>query len=295
MVTPAKGSGRGVPLLCAAVAILLALAAAGLSGSGDFLGGLASRRGRVMAVVLVNHVAGVVTVLALGPLFGGSLDADTILWGSFAGMSGAFAVVSLYSGFARSSMAVVSPIAAVGAGIWPVLWEVVRGDVPGPVVLAGLIVGLVAIWTISSGGHLSEADDVRTGVVYGMFAGLGFGGLLIFLSLGADSSGIWALLPARIAGSLAILLVVSVTTREYLPAAGARVPSVGAGALVTLGNGLFVVATTKGSLAVVSVLAAMFPAATVILAWLVLGEKLTKQRQLGLVLALLAVGLVAGG
>lgn len=248
-----------------------------------------------MAVVLTNHVAGVLTVLILGPLFGGSLDGETILWGSFAGMSGALAVFALYSGFARSSMAVVSPIAAVGAGVWPVLWQVLRGDVPGPVVFAGLIVGLVAIWTISSGGHLSEADDVRTGVIYGMLAGLGFGGLLIFLSLGADSSGIWALLPARIAGSVAILVVVSATSREYLPAPGARVWSVGAGALVTLGNGLFVVATTKGSLAVVSVLAAMFPAATVILAWLVLGEKLTKQRQLGLVLALVAVGLVAGG
>jgi drug/metabolite transporter (DMT)-like permease len=248
-----------------------------------------------MAVVLTNHVAGVMTVLILGPLFGGSLDGDTILWGSFAGMSGAFAVVALYSGFARSSMAVVSPIAAVGAGVWPVLWQVLRGDVPGPVVFAGLIVGLVAIWTISSGGHLSEADDVRTGVIYGMLAGLGFGALLIFLSLGAESSGIWTLLPARIAGSIAILLVVSTTTREFVPKRGARMSAVGAGVLVTLGNSLFVLATTKGSLAVVSVLAAMFPAATVVLAWLVLGERLTRQRQVGLALALLAVGLVAGG
>ena len=72
-------------------------------------------------------------------------------------------------------------------------------------------------------------------------------------------------------------------------------PSVAAGALVALGNGLFVLATTKGALAVVSVLAAMFPAATVILAWLVLHERLTRRRQLGLALALVAVGLIAGG
>lgn len=248
-----------------------------------------------MAVVLFNHVAGVVAVLVLGPLFGGSLDSPTIWWGAAAGLSGAFAVVSLYRGFAMSSMAIVSPIAAVGAGIWPALWQIGRGDVPGPVVMSGLIVGLIAIWTISSGGHAHEAEDVRSGVVYGILAGLGFGGLLIFLSLGSDSSGIWALLPARIAGSIAVFIIVVVTGRELIPHRKAIAPSTGAGVLVTLGNGLFIVATTKGSLAVVSVLAAMFPAATVILAWLVLGERLTRQRQLGLALALVAVGLVAGG
>ena len=277
------------------MAILLALAAATLSGSGDFLGGLGSRQGRVLAVVWFNHLAGVVAVLLLGPLFGGSLDGPTVWWGSLAGLSGAFAVVALYRGFALSSIAVVSPIAAVGAGVWPALWQMVRGDIPGLVVLTGLVVGLVAIWTISSGGHIHEAEDVRTGVFYGMLAGLGFGGLLIFLSLGSDTSGIWALLPARVAGSIAVLAVVLASKRELVPTRRGLPPSIGAGVLVTLGNGLFVLATTKGSLAVVSVLAAMFPAATVLLAWLVLHERLTRQRQLGLVLALVAVGLVAGG
>jgi uncharacterized membrane protein len=277
------------------VAILLALAAATLAGSGDFLGGLGSRRGRVMAVVLFNHVAGVLAMLAMGPLFGGSLDSPTVWWGAVAGLSGAFAVVSLYRGFARSSMAVVSPIAAVGAGAWPVMWQIVRGDVPGAMVLTGIVVGLVAIWTISSGGHIHEAEDVRSGVFYGLLAGLGFGGLLIFLSLGSDTSGIWALLPARVAGSIAVLAVVLVSGRELVPHRKAIAPSVSAGILVTLGNGLFVLASTKGSLAVVSVLAAMFPAATVILARMVLHERLTYQRRLGLALALVAVGLVAGG
>ncbi len=248
-----------------------------------------------MAVVWFNHLAGIVAVLVLGPLFGGDLDTATVSWGAMAGLSGAFAVVSLYRGFAQSSMAVVSPIAAVGAGVWPALWQIARGDVPGPVVMTGLIIGLVAIWTISSGGHINDSEDVRSGVIYGMLAGLGFGGLLIFLSLGSDSSGIWALLPARVAGSIAVLVVILITGRELIPHRKAVAPSIGAGVLVTLGNGLFVIATTKGSLAVVSVLAAMFPAATVILAWLVLGERLTRQRQLGLVLALVAVGLVAGG
>jgi drug/metabolite transporter (DMT)-like permease len=274
---------------------LIALTAAALSGSGDFLGGLASRRGRVTSVVFINHVAGLAAMLVFGPLFGGSLDAQTILWGSLAGLSGVAAVMALYAGFARSSMAVVSPIAAVGAGAWPVVFDVVRGDVPGPVVLAGILLGLVAIWTISSGDRLTENDAVGAGVAYGMIAGLGFGGLLILLSLGSDSSGVWALLPARVAGTIAIFVVILATNREFGGDRGVRMPSIAAGILVTLGNSLFVVAATKGSLAVVSVLAAMFPAATVILAWIVLHERLTRRRQIGLLLALIAVGLVAGG
>lgn len=277
------------------MAIVLSLAAALLSGSGDFLGGLASRRDRVMSVVLVNHLAGVVTVFALGPVFGGSLDGATILWGSLAGLSGAMAVIALYSGFAKSSIAVVSPIAAVGAAVWPALWEIVRGDLPTGIVVVGLVLGILAIWTISSGGHISESDDVAIGVRFGLLAGLGFGGLLIFLSLAADNSGIWGLLPARIAGSLVLLVIVARLPGKLFPGRGAMKPAIGAGLLVTLGNGLFIIATTKGSLAVVSVISAMFPAATVVLAWLVLGERLTRQRRLGLALALIAVGLVAAG
>ncbi len=243
----------------------------------------------------MNHLAGVATVLTMGPLIGGSLDGRTILWGSFAGLCGAGAVLALYTGFTRSGMAVVSPIAAVGAAAWPVLFEIGQGEIPGGVVLAGLALGVVAIWMLSSTGHFGEVDDVRSGVLYGMLAGLGFGGLLIFLSLGSDSSGIWALLPARLTGSLAVLTVVVITTREFRRDRESVVPSIAAGVLVTLGNGLFVLASMKGSLAVVAVLASMFPAATVILAWFVLRERLTRQRQLGLALALVAVGLVAGG
>ena len=277
------------------MAVLLALAAAALSGSGDFFGGLASRRGRVMGVVLVNHAIGLVVVLVLALLIGGTFDTPTILWGAVAGLCGAVGVLGLYTGFTRSTMAVVSPVAAVGAGVWPAIYEIARGEVPGPVVLAGIVVGLLAIWILSSTGRISATDDVRTGVLYGVLAGLGFGTLLIFLSMGTEGSGIWTLVPARFSGLLAMTVVVAATGREIPRDRPTLVPAVWAGLLVTVGNSMFVLAAARGSLAVVSVLAAMFPAATVILAWVVLHERLTRRRQAGLVLALVAVGLVAGG
>ena len=277
------------------MAVLLALAAAALSGTGDFLGGLGSRQGRVFTIVVLNHISGLVVVLAIGPFFDGSLDWETILWGSLAGLSGALAVVALYTGFKRSSIAIVSPIAAVGGGVWPALWEIAGGEVPGPVVGTGILLGLAAIWIISSGGHGNGVDDVRTGVALGMLAGLGFGGLLIFLSLAPESSGIWALAPARAVGGIAIVGVALGLRRSFRPTRNSLMPGLGAGALTLLGNAAFIIAATKGSLAVVSVLAAMFPATTVILARVVLKERLTARRQIGLVLALVAVGLVAGG
>ena len=277
------------------MAIILALAAAAFSGTGDFFGGLASRTDRVLSVVLVNHASGLLVVLAIGPFFEGSLDGSTMVWGSLAGLSGAFAVVALYTGFSRSSIAVVSPIAAVGGGVWPALWEIAGGDVPTPIVGAGILIGLVAIWVISSGGHLHEADDVRSGVLFGMLAGLGFGALLICLSLAPESGGIWALVPARGVGGLAIVAIALARRQALVPSRRGLAAGSGAGVLTLFGNAAFIIAATKGSLAVVSVLAAMFPAATVILARIVLAERLTPQRQIGLALALVAVGLVAGG
>ncbi len=277
------------------MAILLALSAAAFSGTGDFFGGLASRQDRVLSVVLINHISGLFVVLAIGPFFEGTLDGSTVLWGSLAGLSGAFAVVALYTGFARSSIAVVSPVAAVGGGVWPVIWEIGGGDLPDPVVAAGIVVGLVAIWVISSGGHLHEAEDIRSGVLFGMLAGLGFGALLICLSLAPESSGIWALVPARAVGGIAIAVIALGLRQGLVPSRRGLAAGSGAGTLTLLGNAAFILAAARGSLAVVSVLAAMFPAATVILARIVLGERLTRQRQVGLVLALVAVGLVAGG
>jgi hypothetical protein len=277
------------------MAIALALAAAALSGTGDFLGGLASRHDRVLSVVLVNHVSGLLVVVAIGPLFEGSLDGSTLLWGSLAGLSGAFAVVALYTGFARSSIAVVSPVAAVGGGVWPAVWGIAGGDVPNGVTGSGIVIGLVAIWVISSGGRISDAEDVRSGVRYGMLAGLGFGALLICLSLAPESSGIWALVPARLVGGIAVAAIALLLHQGLVPSRRGLAAGAGAGTLTLFGNAAFIIATTKGSLAVVSVLAAMFPAATVILARLVFGERLTPQRRAGLALALVAIGLVAAG
>lgn len=274
--------------------VLLGVLAASFSGSGDFFGGVASRRSNVTGVVLGTHLIGIVAVFVIAPFVGGTLDADTIYWGAAAGVSGAVGVIGLYQGFARSGIGIVSPIAAVGAAGWPAIWSIGRGDSIAALEVVGLVAGIMAIWLIAR----SPGDEVgspRIGVTFGLLAGLGFGGLLILLSFTADGAGIWALLPARMSGAVVVAGFGALAGAALRPDPASFAPVAASGTLTVLGNGAFILASDLGSLAVVSVLAAMFPAATVILARLILKERLSRARLIGLIVALVAVGLVAVG
>ena len=276
------------------MAVLLGVAAAVLSGAGDFYGGLASRLGRVTAVAIAAHGVGIITALVVSPFVSGSPAASDMLWGGLAGVSGGLAILALYRGFATGAIAVVSPIAAVGAGGWTVLFAFATGDRPAALQIVGLVVGLGAIWIISRSPDQGDGAGNRpAGVGYGLLAGAGFGGLLILLSAVGVGAGIWPLLPARVAGGLTLLAVAAVSREVIVPHVRAVAPIAASGALTVLGNGAFILAASRGSLAVVSTLTAMFPAATVVLARIVLGEVLGPRRRMGLLLALIAVGLVA--
>lgn len=274
--------------------ILLATLASVFTGTGDFLGGLASRGGSVWGVGTWNHIAGAVIVPFLALALGGAITVNLLVWGSAAGIAGAVGVVALYAGFAHSSMSVVSPIAAVGSATWPVLWSMAHGDIPGGLVLIGIVVGIVAIWVVSGGSRTTLVGD-PVGLKYGVISGLGFGAMLILLSFTADGSNIWALLPARISGAVFLIILASRLGHRVHLARRSFLLAILAGTATVIGNGLFIISAGIESLAVATVLAAMFPATTVLLAWLVLRERLTPRRMSGLALALAAVGLVAAG
>ena len=274
--------------------IFLATLASVFTGTGDFLGGLASRGGSVWGVGTWNHLAGAVVVPALALALGGEITVDLVVWGSAAGIAGAVGVVALYAGFTQSSMSVVSPIAAVGSATWPVVWSVARGDIPGGLVLIGIVVGIVAIWVVSGGSRTALVGD-PVGLRYGVISGLGFGSMLILLSFTADGSNIWALFPARISGAVFLIILASRLGHRIRLPRRSLLLAILAGTATVVGNGLFIISAGIELLAVATVLAAMFPATTVLLAWLVLHERLTPRRMSGLALALVAVGLVAAG
>jgi drug/metabolite transporter (DMT)-like permease len=152
----------------------------------------------------------------------------------------------------------------------------------------------VAIWLVSGGNSRIFAGD-RAGLRFGLISGLGFGAQLIFLSFTSDGSSIWALLPARIAGGVLIATVGLRLGKNLLLPRDAMTPGIAAGSLTAIGNGFFIIAAGLESLAVATVVAAMFPATTVLLARLVFHERLTPRRLIGLALALVAVALVSVG
>ncbi len=277
------------------MAVFLALAAAAVVGSGDFFGGMASRHGRVLAVSLWVHVGGVAAMVALGPLVDGDPTAADLWWGAGAGLAGAVGVTSLYLGFARSRMGIVAPVSAVVAAALPVVFGVASGERPSSVATAGLAVGLVAIALVSRPGAADARGSVAAGVVRGTAAGIAFGALFILFAETGDGSGIWPVLPARLAGASLVLAAVLATRSERLPRRQSWSAIALASVLTVGGNGLFVLASQEGLLAVVSVLTSMYPAATVAWARVVYRERLTGIQLAGVALALGAIALIAGG
>ncbi len=272
------------------MAIILALAAAGLIGTGDFLGGFASRRHEAGSVVTVVYSVGVPTLLVVAPLLGGSPAAADFAWGAGSGVAGAIGLRWLYRGFARSRMAIVSPLAAVLGAAIPVVVGVATGDTPGRAGAGGLVLGLIAVVLVTRSPEGGQHGSIATGVIHGVGAGIAFASFFIMLSFTADGAGLWPVLPSRLVGTVVLLAVIRRpprVTRTTVPAV------VVGGVFSVLGSGAFLLATQEGELSVVTVLTSLYPAVTVLWARLVFTERLAVSQALGVACALMAVGLLS--
>jgi drug/metabolite transporter (DMT)-like permease len=276
------------------MAILLGLAAALTYGAGDFVGGLVSRRAPLFTVVLLSQVAGTGLLLAATPFF---LDsgptASALAWGGASGVAGATGVLLLYKGLAAGRMSVVAPITSVEAAVVPVVWGLASGERPALVALAGVVVALVAVLLVAGFEPAARATPrsgrFAPGVPEALFAGVAFGAFFILLDGAGDDTGLWPLLAGRTA-SLSVLAVLVLARRERISAApGTRLPIAAAGALDVAANLLYLLSTREGLLSIVAVLTSMYPASTILLARIVLGERMARLQVAGLVLAVAGV------
>lgn len=283
---------------------LLATIGAALFGGADFLGGLASRRAPAQRVTALSQALGLPVIalaLAVAP-FAGTPSREALGFGALAGLCGGVGVVSLYAALATGRMSVVAPTtAALGAAL-PTVFGIVRGEVPGPVAIVGIVLAIVAIVIVSltpdtevPAPGAAGPGGVGRATLLSLLAGVGFSGSVISFSFTGSESGLWPLSTARIASTLLVTVLALAATRGLKMPRPALTGAAWAGALDIFANFSMIVAIQRGPIAVAAVLGSLYPVVTVLLARGFLGERLRGVQRVGVALALVAVVLVAVG
>ena len=279
------------------VANALAVLASVAYGAADFLGGLATKRGStVFAAVVCSQATGLVLVLlALPFLPPATPTAADLAWGAASGLAGGIGLALLYRGLAIGVMSVVAPVTAVCAVVIPVAVGLALGERPtGPAVF-GVALALVAIVLISRTGPVEESRSARSGVAIAIVSGIAIGIFLVCLQRTGRSAGLWPLVPAR-AVSVSFFAVAGLLAREkLLPQSGSWPIVAGGGALDMLANVLYLLAVRQGPLSIVATLTSLYPASTILLARIVLRERLRLVQQAGVACAALAIVLIVSG
>lgn len=278
------------------MAILLGLITAISFGSGDFFGGLATKRTSVLNVVAFSHFVGLISVIVITPFIADAFSFRDLGIGALAGIFGGIGVVGLYRGLATGPMAVVAPLTAVASAAFPALFGILSGDSLTLIAWIGILIALVAIALSSLPNNVNASGITVRTIVESLGAGIGFGALFILFDVTADDVAPWPVVGARAITSTALLLFVffvrRIDVQEIRSSAGLIVLT---GLFDTGSNVIFIIATTLGDLTIVAVLSSLYPISTVVLARAVLDERMSRVQLSGLALALIATVLIAVG
>src|SRR6266571_4997043 len=259
--------------------IVFALAAAVLYGSADFLGGAASRHSRALSVAVLSVPVGALVMLAAALAAGGQAPTAGLGWAVASGGFGAVGLMVFYAGLAAGPMSVVAPVSAL---VSTVLASLERGTPSRPAANA------------PGSGFLAGHPALR-GLVYGTVCGAMFGIFFVFLRNAGSSGVFWPVCTARLANSAVVIAVaVLAGARPVGREAGPRVlaAAVGSGVLDASANLCYVLATRAGLFGIAAVLTSLYPGITVLLARIVLRERMQAVQRLGLLLAAAGVVLV---
>lgn len=271
------------------MSVPFALSSAAAYGAGDFAGGLAARRSPVLTVTAVAQAAGLLALLPAALLVPGHFTVAALGVGAVAGVSGMSGLLLYMRGLASGPMGLVAPVSSVvGAGL-PLVAGVLGGERPGAVAWLALVVALVAI-ALASAGSRGDAAAGK-GIAYGLGAGLGFGLFFVAIAYAPSDAGLWPLVAGRMI-SLTLLLAALLGSGRAARPVGVGL-MVLCGVLDTAANVLFLLATRTGELSVSGVLVSLYPVVVVVLARLVLHERLTGLQMTGVGLALTASALLA--
>ncbi|MDT8379411.1 MAG: DMT family transporter [Desulfotignum sp.] len=274
------------------LAIACGIGSAAAWGAGDFSGGMASRKGNVMKVVLYSQFLGGLFLLGMAVFSGESMPpVRHLVYGAVAGVFGNIGLLALYRGLSTGRMGIVAPLSAVLTALVPIGYTAFFTGLPSVTRFAGFLCFMIAVWLLSS----ADTGFRMTGreLLLSCVAGAGFGLFFIFIDKANDLAIFWPLVWARVASVVFLSTVIMVAVKPGTRMKGQWCFIVIAGALDALGNLLFSTAAHLGRLDVSAVLSSLYPAATVLLAWLFLREKLKRRQWMGVGAAFIALGLIS--
>jgi drug/metabolite transporter (DMT)-like permease len=271
----------------------LGLLSAATWGGSDFAGGWGARRASSLLVTASGQIVSLAALLILCVVLRLALPgASYLLYAAIGGFEGAIALAVFYRALSMGAMGLTAALTGLMTALIPVLFELFHSGWPSVVTAVGLVIGLVAIWLISHSPASEGAGTSRLALMLGAGAGIGFGAQLILFKAAAAGGVLWALTAGRVAGVVAILIVVAVAPPKA-PWRGFWIAGIVSGSLDAVGNLFYMMASQLGRLDVAAVICSLYPAGTILLAGIFLRERPTSRQLAGMGLALAAVALLS--
>ena len=273
------------------LSIIYGILSAATWGAGDFAGGLASRKvGAYRAVFYADFIG--LLILAVASFVYREPFPSTSGWinSLLAGALGSFGLLILYHSLSIGQMSIAAPVSALFAALLPVIVGAITEGLPSAIQLIGFVLALAAIWLISQGDgkfHISRLSDLR----FPILAGVGFGSYFIFIhnAAGDPNSFLWPMIISRAAGTVLVFFMVFARRETFVVPHDAWGVVLLNATLDLTGNFFYILASKSGRLDIAAVLSSLYPGSTVILAWLLLKEHLSRMQLVGILLALAAI------
>jgi drug/metabolite transporter (DMT)-like permease len=279
-------------------AVLLGLTIAAAFGSGDFVGGRASRNAASAAVLVVAGVCSVAGAFIVAVVVAADVAPHDVIYGTLAGVVNFTGLAVLYHALAKHAAGVVAPITAVVGALVPVTWGLAHGERPSALVWAGIALAIAAGALIAREPGPANARSWARGAAEAVVAGAALGMSLVLYSETSEASGQWPIFAARLSALVCAVVAVGWLARQgavQFPQGSARGLAVAAGILDVAASVLLLVAVRRDLLVIVAPIVSLAPAFTVVLAWWITGEHLHRAQRLGFLVALVGLVLVAAG
>ncbi|NOT04714.1 MAG: EamA family transporter [Anaerolineales bacterium] len=278
------------------LSILFGLGAALGWGAGDFTGGLAARKTGAYRAVLYGEIVGIFVLFSAIAILGESVpNLKVWLLSMLAGAFGTIGLMLLYQAMTLGLMSIAAPVSALLAAMLPVFVGVFTEGLPKLLTLIGFGFALFAVWMVSQGeGSVTDIFSHLTDLKLPLLAGIGFG-LYFVVMHEATSTGatIWPMVASRSGGMILITVYMLITRASWRVEDSSAWPMITINGILDIsGNLFFILAGQSGRLDVAAVLSSLFPGATVVLAWIFLKERLTRNQWVGIGSALIAIVLM---